>query len=831
MSKKKVDFMCTAFRDGFQSVYGARVFTKDFMPAVAAAREAGITHFEAGGGARFQSLYFYTNEDAFAMMDEFRRVAGPDANLQTLARGVNVVGLDSQPRDIIKLHAQLFKKHGMTTIRNFDALNDVNNLIDSGKAIHEAGLKHEVTVTMMSLPEGVTGAHTPEFYERILREILDASIPFDSVCFKDASGTSTPHNVYETIKRARKLLGPNVKIVFHSHETAGVSIQQYMSALDAGADGIDLSMTPCSGGTCQPDILTMWHALRGTDYTLDIDVNKVRDAEKVFEECMSDYFLPPEATAVNPEIPFFPLPGGALTANTQMLRDNGLMDKYPQIVEAMGETVAKGGFGTSVTPVSQFYFQQAFNNVMFGPWKKFAEGYGKMVLGYFGKTPCPPDPEVVKLASEQLHLEPTKEKCVDINDRDPKKGTAAAKKMLEDAGLPITDENIFIAAACKEKGILYLTGKAKVNGVRLKSELKKEEEAKKAAAAPKKESGNGSYTVSVNGRTYGVQLQNGTATVNGVAYPYTISDGIAAPAQQSAPVQAAPVQQTVVTGSEEVKAPMPGLVLRVNVKVGDAVKKDQVIMVMEAMKMENEIYAPCDGVISSIPVSQGQQLQSGDTLCTIGGVVSAAPVQAAPVQSAPAPQAAPVQAAPVQQAVVTGSEEVKAPMPGLVLRVNVKVGDAVKKDQVIMVMEAMKMENEIYAPCDGVISSIPVSQGQQLQSGETLCTIGGVVSAAPAPQPAPVQAAPVQSAPAPQPAPVQAAPSAGSTEINAPMPGLVLRFNVKVGDVVKKDPVLMVMEAMKMENEIYSPCDGTVQQILVNQGDQLQSGATLMIIG
>ncbi len=733
MSKKKVDFMCTAFRDGFQSVYGARVFTKDFMPAVAAAKEAGITHFEAGGGARFQSLYFYTNEDAFEMMDEFRRVAGPDANLQTLARGVNVVGLDSQPRDIIKLHAQLFKKHGMTTIRNFDALNDVNNLIDSGRAIHDAGLKHEVTVTMMSLPEGVTGAHTPDFYERILREILDASIPFDSVCFKDASGTSTPHNVYETIKRARKLLGPNVKIVFHSHETAGVSIAQYMSALDAGADGIDLSMSPCSGGTCQPDILTMWHAFRGTDYTLDVDINKVREAEKVFEKCMSDYFLPPEATAVNPEIPFFPLPGGALTANTQMLRDNGLMDKYPQIVEAMGDTVAKGGFGTSVTPVSQFYFQQAFNNVMFGPWKKFAEGYGKMVLGYFGKTPVSPDPEVVKLASEQLHLEPTTEKVVDINDRDPKKGIAAAKKMLEEANLPITDENIFIAAACKEKGILYLTGNAKVNGVRLKSEMKKAEEAKKAAEAPKKAGGNGSYTVSVNGHTYGVQLQNGTATVNGVAYPYTISDGITAAPQaapQAAPVQSAPVQQTVVTGSEEIKAPMPGLVLRINVKVGDAVKKDQVIMVMEAMKMENEIYAPCDGVISSIPVSQGQQLQSGDLLMTIGGVVSA---QSAPVQPAPAPapapqeapvQSAPVQPAPVQSAPVSGGTDINAPMPGLVLRFNVKVGDAVKKDQVLMVMEAMKMENEIYSPCDGTVQQILVNQGDQLQSGTKLMVIG-----------------------------------------------------------------------------------------------------------
>src|SRR5665648_627265 len=113
MPKKRVDFMITAFRDGFQSVYGARVFTDDFLPAVEAAAAAGLTHFEAGGGARFQSTYFYSNEDAFDMMDRFRAAAGPEANLQTLSRGVNVVGLGSQSRDIIALHAKLFKKHGI----------------------------------------------------------------------------------------------------------------------------------------------------------------------------------------------------------------------------------------------------------------------------------------------------------------------------------------------------------------------------------------------------------------------------------------------------------------------------------------------------------------------------------------------------------------------------------------------------------------------------------------------------------------------------------------------------------------------------------------------
>ena len=180
---------------------------------------------------------------------------------------------------------------------------------------------------------------------------------------------------------------------------------------------------------------------------------------------MADYFLPPEAVAVEPMIPWSPMPGGALTANTQMLRDNGIMDKYPEMIKAMGEVVEKGGFGTSVTPVSQFYFQQAFNNVMFGTWERIAEPYGQMVLGYFGKTPVPPNAEVVKIASEQLGLEPTTQKPLERNDADPTKGVEAARKQLHDANIADTDENIFIIATCKDKGMAFLKGEAEV-GVR-----------------------------------------------------------------------------------------------------------------------------------------------------------------------------------------------------------------------------------------------------------------------------------------------------------------------------------------------------------------------------
>ena len=213
MAKKTVKYMLTAFRDGFQSVVGARVLSKDFLPCVEEAYAAGVRWFEAGGGARFQSCYFYCQEDAFDVMDAFRKAA-PEADLQTLSRGVNVVGLESQSSDMIKLHAQMFKKHGMSSIRNFDALNDVNNLKWSGQCIHDAGLNHEVVVTMMGLPPGIDnkGTHTPEFYRDRLRMIMDAGIPFDRVAFKDASGTSTPTTVYNTMRLCRQLLGDKVHI-------------------------------------------------------------------------------------------------------------------------------------------------------------------------------------------------------------------------------------------------------------------------------------------------------------------------------------------------------------------------------------------------------------------------------------------------------------------------------------------------------------------------------------------------------------------------------------------------------------------------------------------
>ncbi|BAF70411.1 biotin/lipoyl-containing protein [Nitratiruptor sp. SB155-2] len=598
MAKKKyIDVMDTTFRDGFQSVFGGRVLMKDFLPALDAAKEVGITHFEFGGGARFQSLFFYLRENAFDMMDAFREKVGPEANLQILARGINTVMLDTGSRELIDLFAKMFAKHGTTTVRNFDALNDVDNLEYSAKCIKKYGMKHEAVITIMDLPPGCTGAHTPEFYEKKLREILDRGIEFDSLAFKDASGTSSPEKVYQTIKMARKLLGKDVHIRLHTHETAGVSVACYLAALEAGVDGIDLAASPVSGGTSQPDIITMLHAVKGKPYDLGgLDMEKVLDYEETLKECLADYFIPPEATQVSPLIPFSPMPGGALTANTQMMRDNKILHKYPEVIKAMREVVEKGGFGTSVTPVSQFYWQQAFNNVMFGPWKKIAPGYGRMVLGYFGKTPVAPDPEVVKLASEQLGLEPTKENPLDIADRDETKSIAYWKKKLEDENIETTEENIFIAAACGDKGIAFLKGESPLM-VRKISEMEEEKVGKTS----------GIYTVIVDGEKFVVEVAEGNVEVKPEA---EAKKEIEIVEEQASKGEAA-------GGMVEIKSAVPGTVWKILVNPGDKVKAGDKIMILESMKMEIDIPAPQDGVIAHIAVKVNDSVEEGQVLATM----------------------------------------------------------------------------------------------------------------------------------------------------------------------------------------------------------------------
>jgi pyruvate carboxylase subunit B len=289
-----------------------------------------------------------------------------------------------------------------------------------------------------------------------------------------------------------------------------------------------------------------------------------------------------------------------------MMRDTGTLHLYPKVIDAMSECVARGGFGTSVTPVSQFYFQQAYANVTQGPWKKITDGYGKMVLGYFGRTPVPPDPEIVEIAEKQLGLPVFKGDPLDVLEP----GIPKAKAILEKEKLAVTDENIFIvgalATAGGNKGLDFLKGNKPIN-VRKKVTEQKMETEKKVSSGSKTTKvdalpvGPVRYKITVEGETYQVMVEDDTGEVSAVTS-----------AAASGPVRA-PVEEPVV----EIFAQLPGNVYEVCFKEGDKVKAGDTLVILEAMKMETPVTAPEDGVIVSIEVEKGHTVQSGQLIATL----------------------------------------------------------------------------------------------------------------------------------------------------------------------------------------------------------------------
>jgi len=269
---------------------------------------------------------------------------------------------------------------------------------------------------------------------------------------------------------------------------------------------------------------------------------------------------------------------------------------------AMREVVEKGGYGTSVTPVSQFYWQQAYSNVVFGEWNQIAPGYGKMVLGYYGKTPVEPDPKIKKLASKLLKLAPATKSALELADEDPQKSIKHYKSMLEVNDLPVTDENIFIAATCGDKGIKYLKGEGEVK-IRKNSDMIQQSGGKGMA---------GEYTVVVNGVKYNVDVvegHDGEVSVTNVA-----PQAAAAPAQEASTSKPA---NSAGKGNTEVHSQTPGNVWKILVKPGDSIKEGDPIMILEAMKMEIDIPAPKSGVVKSIDVNVDDAVTDGQLLATM----------------------------------------------------------------------------------------------------------------------------------------------------------------------------------------------------------------------
>jgi len=612
-TKKKIRVMLTTFRDGLQSSFGGKVRLNDFLPAMeAAAAEVKIRHFEFGGGARYQAPLFYLGENPFETMSKIRDAVGKGNDYQILTRSVSGVTLTTQSIEGLRLQAKLMKKHGTTYDRNFDFMNDVRNLVNTGKPIIDSGMHHQVCIALMGLPFDSDKVHTADFYIGIGKKILDSGMKVDSICLKDASGTTDPKTIYDTAVGLKKIMPKEMPLWHHTHDTASIAVAQYMASIQGGADGVDLSVRPMASGTVQPDARSLAHALKGTGYELDIDIAKIGMIEDMLNESMKDYDFNPTTTTADARVVGFPMPGGAIGPNVHMMVKAGILEKYGDVLAEFPVVVEAGGAWTSVTPGSQQYWLQAFNNVMYGRWKKIDPGYGKSVLGYFGKTPLPPDPAVVKIAAEQLKMDPF---SGDPLQAAPK-NVETAKKALQERGLEVSDENVFMVLGAivpgkkmeLNEGIKLLEGRAKID-----LPLKKAEEPKagaSTAAATASAALTGPVTNQVvvqeggSSRTFLVTVAPGGG--NGAA-------AAAMPVAATAPVPAASSSGTKVFQT------FGGAVELVDilVQVGDSVKKGQAVAQIEAMKATHDIKAPCDGKVQAIHARIGDEVDSSKPIMTI----------------------------------------------------------------------------------------------------------------------------------------------------------------------------------------------------------------------
>jgi pyruvate carboxylase subunit B len=608
---KKIRVMFTPFRDGLQSSFGGKVRLNDYLPAMKASVEAGIRHFEFGGGARFQAPLFYLGEHPFETMQAMRDAVGPEVDLQILTRSVSGVTLTNQSIEGLELQAKLMKKHGTTWDRNFDYMNDVDNLIKTGKPIIDAGMHHQVAIALMGLPFKSDKVHTADFYINIGKQLLESGMHIDSICLKDASGTTDPKTIYDTVKGLKKIMPPEMPLWLHTHDTASTAVACYIAGIDAGVDGVDLSVRPMASGTVQPDVRSLAHGLKGTGYSLDINVSKMDEIENLLNEGLKDYDFNPTTTTADARVLGFPMPGGAIGPNVHMMVKAGILHKYSEVLAEFPIVVEAGGAWTSVTPGSQQYWLQAFNNVMYGRWKKIDDGYGKAVLGYFGKTPLPPDPEVVKIASEQLNKP--------IFTGDPleaaPKNIEPARKALEERNLPVTDENIFIVLASMvpgkkmelNEGIRLLSGQIKIDIPLKKKEEPKKEEKSKEVVTESVPTGpvRTKCTVEENGRTRTFFI-----TFEPISKPSTSVGKV--------------IMAQTVLDSKEVKStpifhPFEGIVQVVDILVheGDSVQEGQTVAFVEAMKAKHHIKSQIGGIVSKVNVKIGDEINSSTPIIII----------------------------------------------------------------------------------------------------------------------------------------------------------------------------------------------------------------------
>ena len=583
---KKLGITDVVLRDAHQSILATRMRIDDMLPIASKLDQVGYWSLESWGGATFDSCIRFLGEDPWDRIRAFKK-AMPNTRQQMLLRGQNLLGYRHYADDVVEKFVERAAVNGVDVFRVFDAMNDPRNLQTALKAVKKQGKHAQGTLSYTTSP-----VHTLEAWVDLAKRIEDMGA--DSIAIKDMAGVLTPYAAFELVSRLKAQT--DLEVQLHAHATAGLSDMTILKAVEAGIDRVDTAISSMSmtyGHTATESVVA---ALAGTERDTGLNLHLLEEIAAYFREVRKKYAKFEGALkGTDSRILVAQVPGGMLTNMENQLREQGAADKFDAVLAEIPRVREDLGFIPLVTPTSQIVGTQAVLNVLSGErYKSISKETQGILKGEYGAAPAPMNKELQARVLDGK--EPITCRPADLIENELDKVIADVEKLATEKGFKLAADKIDDAltyAMFPQIAPKFLANRGNPAAF---------EPAPKGAAED-------TYTIKVDGHEYVVKVNEGgdvthLAPINGA--PTNLAGGAAA----AAPVAAG--------GGEPVASPLAGNIFKVLVQPGDQVTEGDLVIILEAMKMETEIRAPKTGTIGSVSAKEGTSVKVGDTLYTIG---------------------------------------------------------------------------------------------------------------------------------------------------------------------------------------------------------------------
>jgi pyruvate carboxylase subunit B len=623
VAKNPIKITDTTFRDAHQSLMATRLRTADMEPIAPEMDSMGFHAMEVWGGATFDAATRFLGEDPWERLRTFKRLM-PRTPLMMLLRGQNLVGYRTYANDVVDAFVQRAAEVGIGIFRVFDALNDEWNLEQAVKAVKRSGQHLQLAICYSVTEGGRLGGpiYNLDYYLAKARRFQDMGA--DSICLKDMGGLMAPYDAYELVTSFKKIL--RVPLQLHTHYTSGMASMTALKAIEAGVDVVDTCLAPLALRTAQPAIEPLVVALKNTDRDTGLDLEKLLRMGDYLESILPKYrehMESPRAAVIDARVLSHQIPGGMASNLVSQLREAGALNRLNEVLEEIPRTRKELGYPPLVTPMSQMVGSQAVSNVLFGRFKMVSGQVKDYVYGLYGRPPAPLEPQVVEAALKdyQRGKQPISRPPAELLEPELDKARQAVRDISTDI------EDVLTYALYPTTGLKFLRIKHGLDPLpdemkpRTLEQVEQERAAKARAAQPTLKKAEDAPPRSNRARTFNVyvgdefyQVTVDPAEAASRATPRPQERPLAAP--PAAP-RAAPAPSGPTPADATIPAPMPGIVVRYVVEVGQAVKAGDPVVVLEAMKMENTLPSPIAGKVKALPLKPGTTVAKDQVLAII----------------------------------------------------------------------------------------------------------------------------------------------------------------------------------------------------------------------